>query len=164
MTDYAGLLRLLAEKRIEYFVVGGVAAKAHGSARFTADVDIVYRRTKENIARLVSAFANLHPYLRGAPPGLPFLWDAETIEKGLNFTLTTDLGAIDLLGEIAGGGLYEQLLPHVEVKHAFGVNVPCLNLQMLIQVKRAAGRKKDIDAIAELEALLEERDERRDGG
>ena len=66
MTDYAGLLRLLAERNIEYIVVGGVAAKAHGSARFTADVDIVYRRTKENLERLVSAFATFHPYLRGA--------------------------------------------------------------------------------------------------
>jgi hypothetical protein len=139
-------------------VVGGVAAKAHGSARFTADVDIVYRRTKDNISRLAAAFANLHPLLRGAPPDVPFLWDAETIEKGLNFTLATDLGAIDLLGEIAGGGLYEQLEPYIEVKHAFGVEVPCLGLEKLIQVKRAAGRRKDIEAIAELTALLEESD------
>ncbi len=158
MTDYEGLLRLLAERSIEYIVVGGVAAKAHGSARFTADVDIVYRRTKENIGRLVGAFAAFHPYLRGAPPGLPFLWDAETIEHGINFPLTTDLGAIDLLGEIAGGGRYDDLLPHVEIKHAFGVDVPCLGLEKLIVVKRAAGRRKDLDAIGELEALREERD------
>ena len=100
-TDYAGLLRLLARSGTEFIIVGGVAAKAHGSARFTNDVDIVYRRTKANIARIVAAFADLHPYLRGAPPGLPFKWDEETIEHGLNFMLTTDLGAIDFLGEIA---------------------------------------------------------------
>ena len=82
----------------------------------------------------------------------------ETLEHGLNFTLTTDLGAVDLLGEIAGGGQYDDLLPYVEVKHAFGVEVPCLGLEKLIMVKRASGRKKDLDAIGELEALREERD------
>ena len=158
MTDYAGLLRVLANNKIEFIVVGGVAAKAHGSARFTVDVDVVYRRTKDNIARIVAAFADLHPYLRGAPPGLPFIWDAETIEHGLNFTLTSDLGPIDFLGEIAGGGTYEQLRPHIETKHAFGIEVPCLTLEKLIAVKRAAARRKDLEAIAELTALLEERE------
>jgi hypothetical protein len=76
-----------------------VAARAHGSARLTNDLAILYRRTPENIARLASILA-----------------------------------------------------PHVEVR--------CLNLDRLIQVKRAAGRPKDLEVIAELEALLEERDRR----
>jgi len=42
----------------------------------------------------------------------------------------------------------------------FGVNCFCLDLAKLIEVKRAAGRPKDLDAIAELEALLEERGKR----
>jgi hypothetical protein len=157
MTDYAKLLRLLADNKIEYVVVGGVAAKAQGSARFTADVDVVYGRKKDNIERIVAAFASLHPYLRGAPPGLPFKWDVETIEHGLNFTLTTDLGDIDFLGEIVGGGGYEQLEPHIDRRWAFGVAVPCLSLEKLIEVKRAAARRKDLEAVAELIALLEER-------
>lgn len=53
-----------------------------------------------------------HPYLRGAPPGLPFRWDVATLERGLNFTLTTDVGDLDAFGEITGGGGYEDLLPH----------------------------------------------------
>jgi hypothetical protein len=157
MTDYVGLLRLLANNNIEFVVVGGVAAKAQGSARFTVDVDIVYRRTPENIQRIADAFADLHPYLRGAPPGLPFRWDKATIEAGLNFTLTTDLGAIDFLGEIAGGGSYDGLRPFIENKQAFGIDVPCLTLEKLIEVKRAAARRKDLEAIAELTALLEQR-------
>jgi len=120
-------------------------------------VDVVYRRTKENIQRIAESFAGLHPYLRGAPAGLPFHWDAATIEAGLNFTLTTDLGAIDFLGEIAGGGSYDDLRPFIEYKQAFGVGVPCLSLEKLIEVKKAAARRKDLEAIAELTALLEER-------
>jgi predicted nucleotidyltransferase len=159
VTHYDKLLKLLSDAGVEYIVIGGVAGVAHGSARFTQDVDVVYRRTSDNMARLASALANHSPYPRGAPPGLPFVWDSRTIEMGLNFTLTTDLGDIDLLGEIVGGGGYDALLPHIETLRIFGISCQCLNLATLIAVKRAAGRPKDFEAIAELEALNEERDQ-----
>jgi hypothetical protein len=150
-------LRVLAAGQVEFIVVGGVAARAHGSAHFTNDLDVLYRRTPENISRLVTTLAPHEVYLRGAPPGLPFRWDRETVHRGLNFTLTTSFGDLDLLGEITGGGGYEALLPVSTTVAAFGVEVHCLNLEPLIHVKRAAGRPKDLEAIAELQALLEER-------
>lgn len=155
MTDFAALVRLLAVAEVEFIVVGGVAAAAHGAARTTLDLDIVYRRGHENIARLVRALAPIHPYLRGAPPGLPFLWDARTVENGLNFTLTTDLGDLDLLGEITAGGGYDQLILHTVEYELFGCTCRCIRLDELIRVKRAAGRPKDFEALAELERLLE---------
>src|SRR4051794_4472326 len=108
-TAFRELLRRLSETGVECIVVGGVAAFAHGSARLTVDLDIVYRRTQENIRRITDCLKPLHPYPRGAPPGLPFQWDEKTVEFGLNFTLKTDLGFIDILGEISGGGPYEEL-------------------------------------------------------
>ncbi len=157
MTDFPALLRCLSEAGVEYILVGGAAATAHGSARLTQGLDVVYRRSAENIGRLASALATRNPYLRGAPPGLPFRWDVGTVQRGLNFTLTTELGAIDLLGEITGGGRYENLLSDCVTIKVFGVACRCLGLERLIQVKRAAGRPKDLEAIAELEAILEER-------
>lgn len=157
MTDFKSVLRVLAEGEVEFIVVGGLAAVFHGSARLTFDVDVVYRRSAENLRRLVLALTPHRPYLRGAPPGLPFRWEVETLARGLNFTLTTDVGDVDLLGEIVGGGSYDDLLPHSEVIPVFGVPCRCLRLERLIQVKRAAGRPKDLEVIAELEALLEER-------
>ncbi len=71
--------------------------------------------------------------------------------------MTTTLGALDLLGEVTGGGAYEQLLPFSEELEAFDVRCRFVTLEKLIQLKRAAGRLKDLEAIAELEALLEER-------
>jgi hypothetical protein len=156
VTDFAGLIRVLHENRVDFILIGGLAAAAHGAIRATTDVDVVYARTKDNIARLASALAPLEAYLRGAPPGLPFRWDPETITHGLNFTLTTSLGDIDLLGEVIGGGGYQQLSPHSIVVEVFGVRCLCLGLDMLVRVKRAAGRPKDFEAIAELEALREE--------
>ena len=156
MTQLEQLLAVLHDAGVEFIIVGGVAARAHGSARLTDDLDVSYARDPANLARLVAALAPLHPYLRGAPQGLPFDWSVATLRAGLNFTLTTTAGALDLLGEITGGGVYQDLLPHALTITLFGRDVRLLALPWLIRVKRAAGRPKDLEVIAELEALQEE--------
>jgi hypothetical protein len=113
-------------------------------------------RAAENLARLQQALAPYSPYLRGAPAGLPFEWSVQTLQRGLNFTLTTNIGDIDLLAEIPGGGRYEDLLPHSSPITVFGRQIRLLDLPWLIHVKRAAGRPRDLEVIAELEALDEE--------
>jgi hypothetical protein len=155
---FANIVETLVDGNVEVIVVGGFAAQVHGSPRLTQDVDFVYRRTRENIERLALALAPYQPYLRGAPPGLPFRFDADTIRRGLNFTLTTTLGDVDLLGEIAGAGKYENLKPNSVELVLFGRTVTVLGLPALIHAKRAAGRPKDLEAVAELEALLVERE------
>ncbi len=158
MTDFPALLLTLTDSGVEFIVVGGAAAIAHGVSRLTFDLDVVYRRTPENIHRLAKVVSPLHPYLRGAPPGLPFQWDERTIRSGLNFTLITNLGELDLLGEITGGGGYDELLPFAVELNIFDVACRCLGLEKLIEVKTAAGRPKDFEPMAELKALLQERD------
>jgi predicted nucleotidyltransferase len=155
--NFRQILPLLVDNGVRFIVIGGGAAIAHGLARTTYDVDVVYARDAENIRRLIAALQPHQPYLRGAPPGLPFRWDERTVQAGLNFTLTTSLGSLDLLGEVAGGGTYEQLLPFTQEMEPFGVRCRFVTLERLIQLKRAAGRTKDLEAIAELQALLEER-------
>jgi predicted nucleotidyltransferase len=155
-TDFSRLLRLLLDASVEFILVGGVAGTLHGAARATYDVDVVYRRSPENMSRLVTALAPYSPYLRGAPAGLPFAFDVVTLRQGLNFTLTTTLGDIDLLGDIPGGGVYEALLDQSEAIPLLGTTCQCVTLDGLIRLKRAAGRPKDLEAIAELEALRAE--------
>jgi len=147
----------LADEGVEFIVIGGAAATAHGASRLTQDIDIVYARDVANLDKIVRALAPFSPYPRGAPAGLPFVFDVQTLRNGANFTLATRLGDIDLLAEIAGGGTYSTLLPTTTLLDAFGRRVRCLDLPKLIEVKRAAGRPKDFEAIAELEVLLEER-------
>lgn len=158
MTRFDRLLTVLTEAGVAFIVIGGAAATAHGSARFTRDLDVVYSRSPDNMRRLVAALAPYEPYLRGAPPGLPFHWAPTTLAAGLNFTLITALGEIDLLGEVTGGGGYEDLLPATIELTTFGVTCRYVTLEKLVLLKRAAGRPRDFDAIAELEALREERD------
>lgn len=159
MIDFAAVLRAFEDAGVDSIVVGGLAATVHGSARLTQDVDFVYSREPRNIKRLALALQSHSPYLRGAPPGLPFEWTAATIARGLNFTLTTAIGDIDLLGEIAGGGDYQALLPHTIEVEILGHRCRCLNLPALIHAKRAAGRPKDLEALAELEAILAQREQ-----
>ncbi len=158
MTDFGGLLKLLADGEVEFILIGGLAAGAHGSAHLTQDVDVAYRRTPENVERLAKALAAVKPYLRGAPAGLPFTFDAATIRRGLNFTLTTSLGDLDVLGEVTGGGPWEALKASSVELEVFGAKVWCLDLPALIVTKRAAGRPKDLQVVAELETLLAERE------
>ena len=161
-SDNEALLRTLDRGGVDFILIGGVAAILHGSARLTLDLDVVYSRTRDNIERLVHALAPHHPYPRGAPDGLPFKWDAETLRNGLNFTLKTDFGDFDLRGEAVGGGTYEMLLPQTIEMNAYGISFRCVTIETLIRLKRAAGRPKDFENIAELEALMEEI-ERREG-
>ena len=64
---------------------------------------------------------------------------------------------VELRNSKAGGGAYEEVLPYSEELNAFGLRCRCVILERLIQLKRSAGRPKDLEAIAELEAILAER-------
>lgn len=156
MTDFERLLLSLASNRVKFVIVGGVAATIHGSSRLTTDLDVVYDRSDDNVRRLAAALEPLKPYLRGAPPGLPFRFDEPTIRAGLNFTLTTEAGPIDLLGEIAGVGRFAALEGHTIEITLYGKIHRCIDLDTLIAAKRAAGRPKDFEVIAELEAIRDE--------
>jgi len=158
MLDVEGIIRQLEENRVQYVVIGGLAIISHGSAYITHDVDVCYARTHANIAALAAAFAPIHPYLRGAPPGLPFCFDALTIEAGLNFTLTTDMGDVDVLGEVKGLGGYDQVLAQSVEKVVFGRAVRVLGIDGLIVNKKAVDRVKDRLHLLELEELKKLRD------
>jgi hypothetical protein len=95
-------IRALYDAGVEFVVIGGAAMGLQGSAHLTKDIDFCYPRTPKNIERLAKALEPFHPVLRGAPLRLPFRFDAKTIASGLNFTLSTDLGDLDFLGEVSG--------------------------------------------------------------
>ena len=156
-TDFAKALTVLLDAQVEFIIVGGVAAILHGLGYSTYDLDVVYARDRTNIQRLVHCLEPYRPYLRGAPAGLPFVLDERTVRMGLNFTLVTTFGDLDLLGEVTGIGGYRELLPLSSEVTAFGVRCRRANLEALIRMKRASGRPKDFEILAQLEALLEER-------
>jgi hypothetical protein len=158
MLDFDTMLRQLVESKVEFVVIGGLAMVAQGSSYQTKDADFCYARTEANLAALEAALAPLHPYLRGVPAGLPIRFDVPTIRAGLNFTLTTDVGDIDLLGEVSGVGQYPQALAQSDTKEMYGYTVRVLSIDGLIAAKRAAGRVKDKLHLLELEEMKKLRD------
>jgi hypothetical protein len=153
MFDPAAMVQHLKEGQVEFVVIGGLAMIARGSAYVTKDLDVCYNRTPGNIATLAAALAPIHPYLRGAPVGLPFRFDPPTIQSGMNFTLITDCGDIDLLGEVSGIGTYDRVLAHSSALEMYGLTVQVLSVDGLIAAKKAAGRTKDKLHLLELEEL-----------
>ena len=147
---------------MDFILIGGLAANLHGSARFTYDLDALYDRSRTNLERIVQVLLPLHPYLRGAPPGLPFTLNVQTLRNGLNFTFTTDLGDLNLLGEVPGGRDYPEVLPHsTEMELVDGTGFRLVNLDRLLRMKNAAGRAKDLEVLAELRSRWSERGQSR---
>jgi len=148
-------LRLLGEYRVDCVIVGGVAAAIHGSSLLTSDLDVCYARDSANLKRLAEALQSVHARLRNAPEGLPFILDAETLRRGLNFTFATDIGDLDLLGEVRGVGHYEEVLAGSITVELFDYRFAVIDISKLVIAKRAAGRPKDLMALPELEAIQE---------
>lgn len=145
----------LQDAGVEFIVVGGVSAILQGAATTTRDLDICYRRTSDNILRLVAALKPLHPRPRGFPPDLPFAFDERTLQLGSNFTLEIGPESLDLLGEMSAIGGYDQVIGGVLDAPIGNRTVKTLSLEQLIATKTAAGRTKDLAVLPELQATLE---------
>ncbi len=153
------LLTTLDDANVQFVVIGGIAAIAQGVTYYTEDFDICYSRTPDNLQKLSEALQPLSPYLRGAPEGLPFTLDVAMLQSGLNFTLVTDFGDVDLLGEVSGLGQFEQVKANAERVEYEGFDVWVLTLEGLAAAKRASGRPKDLRLLPEIEVLLLERNQ-----
>lgn len=155
MTHFEELLKKLVEAQIKFILVGGWAAIAQGSDYVTMDLDICYAREAKNIKKMVVLLKKINARLRDVPGDLPFQLDEKVFSMGMNFTFETDLGALDIWGELAGLGGYQDTLKYAEAFDLFGMPVDVLSIDGLIKAKKAAGRPKDLLQLKELEALKE---------
>ncbi len=105
-----------------------------------------------------AALKSLHAYLRGDPKGLPFKTDVATLQAGLNFTLETDAGDLDILGEEMAWATMRERSPSPKSRELYGLKLRVLSLDGLIAAKKAAARNKDKSHLLELEALKKLRD------
>ena len=156
--NFIAAVQALVDTGVEFVIIGGWSAILQGSAYITNDLDICYSREPENLKRLCRALGPFHPRLRDLPQELPFIWDNATLSNGTIFTLTTDLGNMDLIAEVTGLGGYAEVHSGSVQVEAFGRTVQALDLPALITAKRAAGRDKDLLLLPELESLLEARE------
>jgi hypothetical protein len=139
------LLRRLVEAGVDFVVVGGVALVAHGSNRFTNDLDITYSTDPANLVALGAVLVDLGAKLRGVPEDVPFVLDERTLRQVELLTLDTPEGPIDLLALPPGASPYSELRRRAVQLDISGVSVRVASLDDLEDMKRAAGR--DVDRI-----------------
>lgn len=160
--DIDAVVDALDRHGVRFIIVGGQAARFWGSPSLTQDFDAAYARDRENIERLAAALRDLDAKLRVAKvdEDLPFRLDADTLERGLNFTFRTPVGDLDFLGLPAGVNGFDELEPNAATLEIGGHEVLVCALDDLIRMKAAAGRRKDLVELEVLRALRDERDRR----
>ena len=157
--DPLRILKTLHRHGVRFVIIGGIAGRLWGSTTVTNDLDICYGRDRANLQALATALRELKVKLRGADRDLPFVTAARTLELGDHFTFTTIAGSLDILGTPKGSGGYEALARTATSMDVGGVTVLVASLEDLIQMKRAAGRPKDLIEVEILSAVREEIEE-----
>jgi predicted nucleotidyltransferase len=153
MKELTDILLLLAERGVDFVVVGGYAAAAYGSSLVTQDVDICCDFSPENLLRLQDALKEHHPVHRMTPKRLPLLLTPEGCRGLKNLYLETDVGQLDCLGFVLGVGDFQVVKQQSIPIDMDGVECRLIELETLIKAKKAMGRPRDLLAVQELEMI-----------
>lgn len=142
MQNLSELTCRLISAKVEFVLVGGFAAVAHGVTLVTRDVDICCRFSETNLMRIHEAVADLHP-VHFPRTDLPLALTPELCAELKYLYLKTDLGKLDCLSDVLGVGDFD----HV-VKHSIELELPIgkcrvLDLDTLVAAKEAMGRDHD---------------------
>ncbi|MDI1446829.1 DUF6036 family nucleotidyltransferase [Polyangium sp. 6x1] len=151
----ADILRTLLHHRVDFVVVGGMAAVLQGAPVHTFDIDIVYSRAEDNVARLLAALRDLDAVFRTDPRRL-VPNESHLLSAGHKL-LSTRHGVLDVLGTIEEDTSYEDLLPDTLWLEVAGAPIRVLSLERLIQIKEKLTRPKDRAMLLVLKATLEEK-------
>ena len=153
--DVGELLRRLVDAGVEFIVVGGAAAVLHGAPITTEDLDIVHRRTPENVSRLKNLLQELNAHVRELANRQLVPQESALLGEG-HVLLSTRLGPLDCLGALVDGRGFEDLVSHSESFADEGAEFRVLDLSTLIDIKTKTGRAKDRLMLPVLLALAEE--------
>lgn len=156
------LLRTFAEHRVSYVMIGALAARFAGYPLLTSDADVTPAKDAQNLGRLAAALNDLKAkiFTNSVPEGLPFDCSPKMLARADVWNLVTAAGRLDILFAPAGSGGFEELARTADHYDMLGVDVPVASLEAIVRMKQAAGRPKDLQAVAIIQAMIE-RDKRR---
>ena len=161
MDQLTDILRRLHDAKVEFSLIGGLASRHYGVTLVTEDVDICARFTPDNLRRIESAFKDFHPRHRLTANKLPLELTDELCRSLKNIYLTTDLGILDCLSQVAGIGDFNAVLRQSELKEfPFGCCY-MLKIDALIQAKQAVGRPHDLVTVGQLQAIKEKNEQQK---
>lgn len=156
MVHLLQLLEILSEANVEFVLVGGAAAFAHGSTMVTQDLDVCGNMSRENMQRVATALAPHRPKHRITKDKPEFTPEQAATQDFKNIYLTTDLGQLDILGQIKGIGDYEAVNSASQDLPIGKFSIKILSLSKLIEAKTAMGRPHDLQNVAILRKLQDE--------
>ncbi len=154
MASTLGLLRRLVMQNVDFVLVGGLAAIAHGSSAVTEDVDVCIRFDEETLRGVFLALEGTNPRQRMSSVRPALGSDPARFVGNRNLYVTTDEGVVDFLGEITGLGTFERVASNAVTLRLADFSVRVLGLKDLILAKRALARPKDLRVANELELVL----------
>ena len=146
------IFRSLAEQGVEYVLVGGLAATAHGASIITVDTDVCFRQTPENCERLARALEPLEAEIFPPRP-VPIPITGEFLRTHRIVHLRTRAGRLDVMTSIPGLGMYDEIVPGVTVIAVDDLQIPILSLDQLIRAKSALDQPKDREHLDQLLAI-----------
>lgn len=154
--DPGELLGVLLAHHVQFVLIGGMAALAHGSPFPTEDLDITPNTQRDNLERLSAALRELRARIRvdGLPEGLDFDHDADSLAASTVWNLTTRFGDLDLAVLPAGTTGYADLMRSASATSVFDLTVSIASLGDVIRSKQAANRPKDQRVLPTLRELL----------
>ena len=156
--DPLGALEGLLSHQVDFVVIGGLAARLHGSPTLTDDLDICHSKERTNLERLASALAAMNAYLRLPDPDerVDAILDWRLLHATDNITLATDFGPIDCLARPAGITSFDEMKERAAIVNLGSIQIRVASLDDLMAMKQAAGRRKDLIELEILAALKEE--------
>jgi len=156
--DFFTLLKKLSQNRVDYVIIGGFACIAHGCTYVTQDIDICLDFNADNLLRLQKSLADLHPFHRMTPKKIKLRLTKENCKQYKNLYLDTDIGQLDCISFVEGAGNFQQVKSKSVTIEINKVRVSVLNIDALIESKKNLNRKKDVQAITQLETIKKLKD------
>jgi len=147
------LLNKLVKAGVDFVIVGGFAGVVHGCTYVTQDIDICFDFSADNLFRLREALCEIHPVHRMTPKLQPLEITEENYSQYKNLYLDTDIGRLDCLSVIDGIGGYQEVKKKAVPIEVEDMRLYVLDLDALIQAKRAMNRPRDKEAVLQLEAI-----------
>jgi hypothetical protein len=156
---YEDIFRALAEKNIDYVVVGGVALVLHGVVRLTGDLDLFVKLEEPNLLKFIAAMKELG-YKPKVPVKAEDLADADQrrqwrTDKGMRvFSFYNPAKPMQLVDVFIDEPIpYSKAREGKKIFEAAGIRIPVVSVEHLKALKRISARPQDLADIEALEAM-----------
>jgi len=150
------ILRALVEGRVEFVLVGGVAAVLQGVPIQTYDVDIVFSQEADNLTRALAVLESLDAVFR-IQPSRRLRPSVSHLSGSGHINLLSKYGPLDLLTNVGENLRYGDLIGLSQpMRIGEGIVINVLNLKTLIDLKEQLGGEKDLAMLPILRQTLRE--------